>query len=327
MSEVKKLRPSDVVEAYEAYKSRRSRGSVATANWPTTLAHDCSAYAYWNRTVPPERRRTIDAHLAMIFSEGSDQGRMVTRDLIDAGFVVSDQESQLFWAKYQISGRKDLKIWKEGFREKINVEVKSCAQYTYAAINKPEDLIDTDKHWLKKWYRQVALYMVLQGVDTYWLLLKSKQMGSIKILEFKINDDIYQTAEAMIKKAEWVNGLIQIGELPKESDKIADVDYCQECEFYDTCLPDLTFGPGAVIFDAESVADLVEQLDHLAELKPIAKEYKDLDEDLKAEFKMHASQGQEKLVVGPWIVTVKEQSRTAYSVEATTYSTVKFFKP
>lgn len=327
-TQVKSLTPQDVVEAYEKYKtSRQHGGSLASANWPTVLAHDCRAYAMFMRTVPPERRRAIGTDLAMIFSEGNDQGRMVTRDLIDAGFIVSDQESQMAWPKFQISGRKDLKIWKDGFREKINVEVKSCSPFTYDKIKTAEDISDAKQHWLRKWYKQVALYMVLQGVEKYWLLLKSKSKGAIKIIEFVMTDDIYNTAEEMIKKAEWVNNLIRIGEMPKPEDKISDVDYCQECEFYDVCLPDLSFGPGAVIFDEESIAELVAQLDHLAELKPLAKEYKDLDDELKAEMKMHSSEGQNKIVIGPWIVDIKEQSRKSVVMPACTFKKITFFKP
>jgi hypothetical protein len=322
------LTPQAVVEAYEKYKAgRRSGGTLAMSNWPTTLAHDCRAYAVYMRTVPPEQRRQIGADLAMIFSEGNDQARMVKRDLEDAGFIVSDQESQMAWPAYQISGRKDLKIWKEGFREKINVEVKSCSPFTFDKINKPEDIAEAEQDWLRKWYKQLALYMVLQGVDRYWLLLKSKTKGSIKILEFTMDDKIYQTAEAMIQKAEWVNNLIQIRQMPKESDKIADADYCSECEFYDVCLPDLSFGPGAVIFDEESVGDLAAQLERRAELEPAFREYKALDDDLKSEMKSHASEGQEKLVVGDWIVSIKDVPKKAYSVPAHTERHVKFFKP
>ena len=57
---VKSLTPQDVVSSYEAYKQRsRSSRSVATSNWPTVLAHDCEAYAYYNRTVPTKDRRQI----------------------------------------------------------------------------------------------------------------------------------------------------------------------------------------------------------------------------------------------------------------------------
>jgi hypothetical protein len=328
VSAVKELTPDVVMESYREYKLQQGggRSGAASSNWPTTLSHECPAYAFYNRTVPADRRRPISAELKMIFSEGHDQARIVQRDLIDAGFIISDQEGQMQWPQYQISGRRDLKIWKEGFRERINVEVKSCSRYTFDAINKPDDLSQTGKDWLKKWFKQIALYMVLQGVETYWLLLKSKEKGQIKIIPFTMNDEILNTANEMISRAEWVNNLIQIGKMPQAKDKISDADVCSECEFFDACLPDLAFGPGAIVFDDEAIHELTLQLNRREELQPAAKEFKQLDEDLKQEMKMHASEGQTKIVIGEWIVTLKDRHRNAYSVGDCDYKEVKFLK-
>jgi len=326
---VKKLTPQVVVEAYAKYKLEQggSSGSVAMSNWPTTLAHSCRAYAYFNRTVSGKERRAFSPELKMIFSEGNDQARIVKRDLEDAGFTISDQESQMTWPKYQISGRKDFQIWKPGFAEKIHVEVKSCSRYTFESVNHVEDLLNARKDWLKKWYKQVCLYMILQGVDKYWMLLKSKEKGAIKILEFEINDDIYNTANEMLNKAEWVNNLIQIGGKPLSADKISDADVCSECEFFDTCLPDMSFGPAAVILDEDSVGEMQEQLDRREYLKPFKKEFDDLDADLKDTIKSMASEGQSKFVIGRWIATLTEQQRREYFVKAQTIHIVKFLKP
>lgn len=326
----KQLTPDDVIEAYRKYKLEQgggSSGSVASSNWPTTLAHECRAYAYWNRTVPGDQRRDFSPELKMIFSEGNDQARIVKRDLQDAGFTISDQESQMSWPKYQIYGRKDFQIWREGFREKIHVEVKSASRFTYSAINKVEDLLNDRKPWLKKWYKQTALYMVLQGVEKYWMLLKSKEMGAIKIIEFAMNDQILNTANEMINKAEWVNKLIQIGEVPKTEDKISDADYCSECEFYHACLPDLAFMGGAVILDEAAIGEMEQQLDRRAELAPLRKEYEDLDEELKDVIKSMASEGASRIVIGKWIAQIREQSRDGYVVNPTTFKVVKFVQP
>lgn len=329
----KQLTPDDVIEAYRKYKLEQGSGSssVASSNWPTTLAHECRAFAFYNRTVPGNERRDFTPELKMIFSEGNDQARMVKRDLEDAGFTISDQESQMSWPKYQIYGRKDFQIWREGFREKIHVEVKSASRFTYDYINKVEDLLNDRKPWLKKWYKQVCLYMVLQGVEKYWMLLKSKEKGAIKIIEFIQNDHMLDTANEMINKAEWVNKLIQIeGAVPKAEDKISDPDYCGECEFYHACLPDLAFTGGAVILDEASIGEMQEKLDRRAYLDPFRKEYEDLDEELNEELKQiiksMASEGQSKFVIGRWIATVREQSRAGYVVNPVTFKVVKFVK-
>lgn len=322
------LTPEFVVEQYETYKARqRNRSTMATSNWPTALAHDCEAYAVYNRIVPPEQRRKIGADLAMIFSEGNDQARMVKRDLIDAGFEVSGEEEQMSWPKYQISGRRDLLLWKEGMTEKIRTEVKSCSPFTFDAIHKPSDLIETEKDWLRKWFKQVALYMVLQSVNRYWLLLKNKANGQIKILEFLWDrDPIADTAEKMIAKAERVNKLVQIGAQPPAETKLADPDVCCECPFFDACLPDMTFGPGAVIFGDEDVAEMSAMLEERAKLEPLVKKFKELDDDLKSTVKSAGSGGQSVFSIGEWSATIKEVNKREYTVAAQTQKQVKFFK-
>ena len=323
------IRATDLVAEYERYKLSRSHGgSMASTNWVTTLCHECEAYAFFNRTVPPERRRKIEAGLAMLFSEGDEQARIIKRDLTDMGYEITGAEGQLVWKEFEISGRRDLEIWKPGMRHRIRMEIKSCSPFTFDKINSVEDLRESQHSWLQKYAKQVSLYMVLEGVTEYFLMLKNKSSGRIKIIEFHLGDVELEAAEKMLQKAQRVNKLIQMkAEQPPNEMKVSDADICSECMFYDTCLPDLSFGPGAVIFDEESVAELVAQLDRRAELEPVHKEFKKLDEDLKQEMKMHTSQGQEKLVIGPWLVEVKEQGRKAFSVEATSFQVVKFFKP
>ena len=252
---------------------------------------------------------------------------MVKRDLIDAGFEVSGEEEQMSWPKYQISGRRDLLIWKEGFKEKARVEVKSCSPWTFQSINSVEDIRDSEKHWLKKWYKQVALYMILQSVERYWMMLKNKQNGQIKIIEFLMDDGIYATAEGMLKRAETVNRMIQIGEMPKVEQKISDPDLCAECEFFDTCLPAITYGPGAAVLTEEDAAEMEARLNCSQQLEPAYKEYKDLDDELKEEIKgMHNTSDVAQVVAGDWIAFVKESKRKAYDVKAQTIVSVKFMQ-
>ena len=324
---LERLTPQQVVEAYEAHKAReRTRGSMATSNWPTVLAHPCEAYGVFNRTVPPQNRRKIGADLAMIFSEGNDQARIVKRDLEAAGFEVSGEEEQMTWPKFQISGRRDLVLWKEGMREKVRVEVKSCAPYTYDKINSADDLAKSDKMWLRKWARQVALYMILQGVDRYWLLLKNKSNGQIKIIEFVQNDELLDCAEAMLAKAERINHLVQIGMAPPDTTKISDPDLCNECEFFDTCLPQLQLGPGAVVLTEEDAAELALMLRRRAELDAAASEYDQIDKEVKAAIKAAASEGQDKVVIEDWIASIKTIEKKAFTIPAHSEKRITFIR-
>lgn len=300
------LTPTKLVDDYREYKMQRVHGrSMATANWVTTLAHDCEAYAVYMRTVPPDQRRPMKDSLGMIFAEGDDQARAIKRDLLDMGYEVEGAEGQMAWPKYQITGRQDIKIRRQGARHSVFTEVKSCSPFTYDSINSVEDLKNHKWSFIQKWYKQVTLYMVLKSVQKYWMLLKNKASGQIKIVEFILGDDELRVAETMLKKAEKTNYLVQIGQMPSTDMKISAPDLCGECEFFPVCLPDLNFGLAAQVLTEETAAELTQKADRLAELKPLAKEYGDLDDEVKSEIKALCADGGESVVFGDWIASVK----------------------
>lgn len=306
---LEQLSPDIFVEDYRRYKAQRLHGrSVANANWVTVLAHDCEAYAVYMRTVPAKDRLPMKESLAMIFSEGDDQARAIKRDLLDAGYDVEGAEGQMAWGTYQITGRQDLKLRKPGVRRGVFAELKSCSPYTYDSINSVEDLRNHRWPFIVKWWRQVCLYMVLKSVDRYWLILKNKSTGQIKVVEFHLNDQELHTAEAMLKRAERVNQLVQIGQMPSPDQKISAPDLCPECEFFTVCAPDVDFGRAAEFLSEEQAAEMEKKLDRLAEIKAIAKEYENLDDDLKSEVKaMALASNADSVVIGQWIAGLKRQ--------------------
>jgi len=320
------LSPEMLVGEYLNYKRQRLHGrSVATANWVTTLAHPCAAYAVYMRTIPAGERRQMKDSLGMIFSEGDDQARAIKRDLLDMGWEVEGAEGQMAWPNYQITGRQDLKLRKAGFPS-VYAEIKSCSPFTYMALNSPDDAWEHKYHFIQKWAKQVALYMVLKGVSRYWMVLKNKSTGQIKILDFTLGDRELQAAEDMLQKAEKVNRLIQIGQMPGASMKASDKDLCSECEFFEQCRPQIDFGPGARILTDETAGEMAEKAARREELKPLADEFKELDEELKGEVKGLLEEGQENLVFGDWIATVKRVEKKAYTVKAQTQTQVKLVR-
>lgn len=300
-----RLSSGRLVDEYWALKKRSSRSSVANANWVTTLGHECDAYAVYNRTVLPKDRRPLKESLGMIFAEGDDQARAIKRDLYAMGYEVEGAEGQMAWPKYQITGRQDLTIRKNGVRFSVHAEIKSCSPFTYDSIGSIEDLKTHKWSFIQKWYAQVCLYMVLQGVGEYWMILKNKSTGQIKILEFTLGDDELQRAEVMIAKAEKVNRLVQIGEMPSAEMKISTPDLCAECEFFPVCLPELNFGMAAKVLTDDTAAELAQKTERLTELKPFAKEYEDLDDEVKGEIKALCADGGENVVYGDWVASIK----------------------
>lgn len=325
-----KLSPADLVSDYESYKTQRlGSRSIANANWVTTLAHPCEAYAAYMRTVPPDKRIKLKDSLGMIFAEGDDQARAIKRDLIDMGWEVEGAEGQMSWPKYQITGRQDLKIRKLGVRDSVFAEIKSCAPFTYDSINSVEDLKKHKWVFIQKWWRQVVLYMVLKSVDRYWMILKNKSTGKIKIIEFVMDDAAYHEAEGMLQKAERVNDLIKSeGEVPGSA-KISVAELCSECEMFNVCLPDLDFGIGAQMLAGEKAVEMEKMLDRRAELQPAAKEFDSLDGELKDDIKAMSQGTATALVIGNWVVGIKYQEvkPEEFPRKGFTKSIIKFTKP
>lgn len=314
MSEVlENLEPAMLVSEYLEYKKQRVHGrNVASANWVTVLCHDCEAYAVYMRTVPVKDRLPMKDSLGMIFSEGDDQARAIKRDLLDMGWDVEGAESQMAWSAYQITGRQDLKLRRPGVRRGVFAELKSCSPYTYDSINSVEELKNHKWPFIVKWYRQVCLYMVLKSVDRYWLILKNKSTGQIKVVEFHLGDTELHAAEQMLKRAERVNKLVQIGELPSTQQKISAPDLCPECEFFTACAPDVDFGTSAEFLSEEQAAEMERKLERIAEIKPFVKEYEDLDDDVKSEIKsMVTVTNADSVVIGDWIAGIKRQEVAA----------------
>jgi hypothetical protein len=265
----------------------------------------------------------------MIFSEGDDQARAIKRDLLDMGYEVEGAEGQMSWGTYQITGRQDLKIRKAGVRHGVYAEIKSCAPFTYDSINSAEDLRNHKWTFIQKWWRQVVLYMVLKSVKEYWVILKNKTTGQIKVVEFALDDAGLQEAELMLKKAERVNQLVQIGAEPSAEAKLSTPDVCTECEFFNVCLPDLTLGVGAQILAGEKAAELEKMLDLRAEIQPVGKEYNSLDDEIKGEIKAMAGQGTGEIVIGNWVVSLKYQEVKPEKTprRGFTKTIISFFKP
>lgn len=330
METLEKLEPQMLVAEYLEYKKQRVHGrNVATANWVTVLCHDCEAYAVYMRTVPVKDRLPMKESLGLVFSEGDDQARAIKRDLLDMGWDVEGAESQMAWGTYQITGRQDLKLRRPGIRRGVFAELKSCSPYTYDSINSVEDLKNHRWPFIVKWYRQVCLYMVLKSVDRYWLILKNKSTGQIKVIEFHLGDQELHTAEEMLKRAERVNHLVQIGQLPSSEQKISAPDLCPECEFFTACAPDVDFGRAAEFLSEEQAAEMEKKLERLAEIKAVAKEYESLDDDLKSEVKaMALASNADSVVIGEWIARLKRQEVKAEKEprKAFTKTIVKFVK-
>jgi hypothetical protein len=67
----------------------------------------------------------------------------------------------------------------------------------------------------------------------------------------------------------------------------------------------MEFGPGAKVLTEESASELAQKTERLLELRPLAKEYEALDDELKEEVKALCADGSEQVVYGDYVATVK----------------------
>ena len=328
-----------LVSDYEDMKLRESRPSEPSAsNRASNLGHPCVAYLFFDRVVPANKRKPVDARLARRFAEGRAHERMLKRDLEDAGYDVqapsASAGTSLRWREYQISGHMDLVLSKGG-PPFVRSEIKSCSPVIFRSLNRPEDLRNYRWYVVQKWYYQVIAYMILDSTPTYWLILKDKVSGDLKVIVFHLNDEMYGEAETLIQKAERVNGYLE--EHRKNSafevpitDKIHDPTICCDCDFFAVCGPNLRLGAGLKISNDEEIAKM---LDRRAELEPSADEFEDLDAQVKEYFKdLMApdllSRGESSLgLCGDWSVKVTRNERKGKDgAPATAYYAVVFGK-
>ena len=142
---------------------------------------------------------------------------------------VLGDEAPLQWREYNISGKKDFAVRRNG-SEAVDVDVKSTNQWTFEVLNSARDVRGHKSEWIRGWDRQLSLYMVLKGRWKYFMLLKNKTTGAWKVIVYKLGDEELEIANEMIRKAELVNQLVQIERISVESVpvelKLADADVC-----------------------------------------------------------------------------------------------------
>jgi len=113
----------------------------------------------------------------------------------------------------------------------------------------------------------------------------------------------YELGEVLLKRAEAINTHVAAGTLPEP---IGEEMWCNGCPFAHICLPE-QIGKEVEI----DTGELATMLDRLEELKPIVKEYEEIDEQVKEIVK-----GREKVLAGNYFITGKYLTRKSYDIPA-----------
>ncbi len=292
----------DIVAALDQRTASRIKQFPHPLNRASEAGHPCVRFLVLSR-IATNLKTLHDLGLQRIFDEGNLHEDALMRELMEAGVKVVEQQRGYSWPKFQLSGRIDAKVSVNG--SFVPLEIKSCSPNVFASVRDmaPSDMLKSKYPWLRKYPAQILLYCLMEGAPCGIMLFKNKTTGEKCQKLFILDDEMLTYAETILKKLEVVNEAVATGEAPP-AERCPD---CEGCGFAKTsCFVGQDYGPGfELMMDA---ADLEAKLDRREALAGAAKEYAELDEEIKGQFKGRSA------IVGGWKVESKPYETTSYSV-------------
>jgi CRISPR/Cas system-associated exonuclease Cas4 (RecB family) len=262
--------------------------------------HECDRYMI-HSLLDWDKRELHDTGLQAIFDAGKREEENVKQRLgYELGLEFVEQQSP-FEIKNNLgeviaSGRIDGKILWEG--KAIPVEIKSMNENSFNMINSLDDF--KKKPLYRKYLRQMQLY--LYGNNQQYGLFILSNFRTEKIILVELD---YGECEYILSRLERLWEMKKRGEYPEGTYK---PELCDRCPFATLCMTDVSNKPADMINNEE----LEEKLNRREELAPAAKEYADIDAEVKSVFKSipHAFVGQSFEITG------KEQIRKSVDTKA-----------
>jgi CRISPR/Cas system-associated exonuclease Cas4 (RecB family) len=245
-------------------------------------------------------RKLFEVEVQARLEAGNVQEREIVNELTRMGFdvILSQQPVDVLGKSGKViaRGKIDGMIKFEG--KKVPFEIKSMNPNIYNGIKSLEDF--QKKPYLRKYLRQIQMYLFGNNLEEGIFIL-TDCLGHLKLLPVFLD---YGECEAILLKLERVASAIDSKTYP---DRIPyDTSICGWCPFSLICLPDITNTPAELIID-EAVETAVSRHE---ELKPLAKEFDDLHEEIREKFA-----NIEKAIIGDKFIVMNVPSkRTAYEL-------------
>jgi CRISPR/Cas system-associated exonuclease Cas4 (RecB family) len=232
---------------------------------------------------------------------GKDEERRVVRELLDLGFdVIQSQEP------VEIKGKDGVLIARgkiDGFiryeKKKIPLEIKSMHPQAFAQINSLDDL--QRKPWHRKYLRQIMAYMFGNDCEEGFLLI-TNCLGQWKLIPVYLS---LEDCEYLLQRLERIHENLTARKLSERIPYSEQI--CDKCPFVQVCLPDVKHDGMEIIF---MNGELEEKLRRREELEPLAKEFLDLDEEVK----LVAKTRNKDLLVGDYSIFLRKSQRTKYEI-------------
>jgi len=296
------------------------------SNRASMLGDPCERKLVFWRTRWQEAK-AHDGKMQILFEQGSRIEEQALEWLKKAGFTVTELQRPFSWPAYNITGKVDAKISKNGSGY-YPVEVKGLSPNNFNIINCWEDLFSDDLPvYMRKYATQLICYMLMDNKEwgLFYPINKVTGLPKENDIWIPLNDFVLDYAEKnIIQKAERINRHVAEGTVPPPIEY--DEKICGNCEFLHICCPDMQF-KGAEILDLPELRNLLERREALI---PFTEEYEAINSQIKEMIKGHS-----QVIVDRWVITVKEVERTNYNVpkeikeqyaEKKTYQQVKIQK-
>lgn len=247
-----------------------------------------------------DKKEAPNSGLLSLFESGKKEESNIIKMLLDLGYEVINQQNpiQIKNRKGEIicTGRIDGKIVYKGVA--FPYEIKSMNDYSFNELNSIEDFEKSSLH--RKYIKQLQLYMYGNEIEVGMFIISN--FRQIKIIPVYLD---YGLCEQIIQQLERAWEFVKKKEYPDPINYNPKI--CDWCPWEYLCSKTTINKPAELIDNKE----LEMLLNKRAELETSYKQYKEIDEQIKAPFKkrevLHA-------VIGTkWEVVGKKQKRTAYN--------------
>lgn len=221
-----------------------------------------------------DKRELADDGLLSLFDSGKAEEKRIIQMLMSIGYDVIQQQNPISIKNKKgeiiCSGKIDGKISYKGFY--FPYEIKSMQDYTFQSIKSVEDF--EKKPLLRKYLKQLQLYLYGNNIECGLFIISNfRQIKVIPVyLDYGLCEQILQTLESA-----WV--YVQKKEYPEPITYNPQI--CDYCPFEMLCSK-MTNNKPAEFINNEILEG---QIARCIELKPLVKEYEELDEMIKAPFK------------------------------------------
>lgn len=276
-----------------------SKRTIPTRFFASNITECCRQMVY--SILDWDKKELPDKGLLSLFESGKKEESNIIKMLLDLGFEVISQQNPITIKDQEgketiCSGRIDGKIVYKGL--KIPFEIKSMNDYSFQQLNSIEDFEKSPLH--RKYIKQLQLYMYGNEIEVGMFIISN--FRQIKLFPVYLD---YGLCEQILQQLEKAWDFVKRKQYPEPITYNPKI--CDWCPWEFLCTKTTVNKPAEFIDNKELEA----MMERRFELEPAAKEYDELDKQIKAPFKKN---GVLNAIIGTKFEIVgRKQARTSYN--------------